>query len=191
MVEGTHPGRNPSPGTRATHTGKGANVTNIDTGTKKRRRSEENHERDNHQEYRTNAALEIPQPPIATLHTAVNESSRRIAIAEAPASLLPALPCLRTKQEMEVRGEVRQNTESTRAEGGDNEAFRNGGGGAGGRVDRADVDGGVDAGDGAGGGLRCECGAPCDEVYCSVGCRHAAAVGGHGLICVGGHNEGR
>lgn len=43
----------------------------------------------------------------------------------------------------------------------------------------------------SGGCYRCRRGAPCDDLYCSVVCRDAALVGGHGLICVGGSEEGR
>lgn len=38
---------------------------------------------------------------------------------------------------------------------------------------------------------RCEGGAPCEDVYCSVGCREAARLAGHGLICIGGSEPGR
>ncbi len=38
---------------------------------------------------------------------------------------------------------------------------------------------------------RCEGGAPCQDVYCSAGCREAARLAGHGLICIGGSEPGR
>lgn len=59
-----------------------------------------------------------------------------------------------------------------------------------GRAGEAEEGGGRESSSGSG-GWECEGGAPCDDVYCSVRCREAAKVAGHGLICIGGKEAGR
>eukprot|EP00903_Cladosiphon_okamuranus_P010367 g9808.t1 len=99
-------------------------------------------------------------------------SFRRIAIAGAPPSCLPDLPSL-TKEATSTATATANVAVEVEAEVGEKES----------EEDRGEEDG-------VGGVWRCKGGAPCDDVYCSVRCREAALVGGHGLICLGGSGPG-
>lgn len=118
--------------------------------------------------------------------------SRRLAVAEAPCSDLPDLPALTG-----VSSGQNGSMSSSACDGGANSTPAAGVTAG----DDAAMLGGtaVDAvgcsregvGEERGGCYRCDGGAPCDDVYCSTGCRADAVVAGHGLICAGGRDEGR
>lgn len=91
--------------------------------------------------------------------------SRRLLVASAPMSDLPSLPHPNTKKAHIVDRSGEKKGSSNGDRGGITVAMR-------------EV-------------YRCERGAPCDEVYCSVRCRRMALEAGHALICVGGSGEGR
>lgn len=94
-----------------------------------------------------------------------NRQFRRLLVASAPISDLPSLPHPSAKK-AHIVGRIGEK------KGGGNDD----GGGV--TVAVREV-------------YRCERGAPCDEVYCSVRCRRMALETGHALICVGGSGEGR
>lgn len=136
-----------------------------------------------------------------------NGRSQRAAIADAQPSQLPDLPMLGSEESPGVN--KLSSTANGEHEGGDGSGESAAaarrvsdppGVSAGCAPSREGLtaNGGIDGLGGAGkrrrkggGGYPCERGAPCDDMYCSVGCREAALAAGHGLICFGGTEEGR
>lgn len=108
------------------------------------------------------------------LQSAGKAPSRRIAVTNAPPSHLPDLPPLPPKpneEEGQEHREQRREAEAVVPSGPQMD-------GEGHEEVRAGV-------------FRCKGGVPCDDVYCSTGCRESALAAGHGLICIGGSEEGR
>lgn len=104
--------------------------------------------------------------------------SRRVAIARAPPSRLPDLPA---EAEEEVAGQ--ESKEKTEGAAAAEDPGR--------RQQQHEVEEDEEEEEGIGGVWMCKGGAPCDDVYCSAGCREAAQIAGHGLICFGGSEPGR
>lgn len=110
-----------------------------------------------------------------------DRQSRRLSVASAPISGLPNLPRPGAKNYVNDRtGEKTGGSTSSNDDGGDRNS-RDGG-----EITVVVREEGEEERV-----YRCEQGAPCDEVYCSVRCRRMALEAGHALICVGGGGEGR
>ncbi|CAM9664192.1 unnamed protein product [Scytosiphon promiscuus] len=111
---------------------------------------------------------------ISGLPSAGRAQPRRIAVARASPGRLPGLPPLLAepngKEAPKQRGQRRAMAgtgvpSASQIDGEDHEEVR-------------------------AGIFRCTGGAPCDDVYCSAGCRESALAAGHGLICIGGSEGG-